>query len=69
MNDSIRLVIDFTRDSSGEVGIHVTTEAFDVRQTPDDLGSVWVGFCKAINAHMRARGSPDFNCLEVHEGN
>lgn len=65
-NNSIRMVIDFSKDpGSCEVAIHVTTEAFEPQETDDHLGAAWVGFCKAINEYMQKTGSPDFNCMKA----
>ena len=53
-------------DSDGNVGVGVHTDPFDPKEQTDDMGAMWVGICQAINAYVRSRGIPNFDCLKAH---
>lgn len=52
-----------------ELHVHVNTEKFNLRDTPDAVGETWVGLCKAINGYLNSHGLPHFDCMTAHKEN
>lgn len=62
------MIIDI--DLLGEdLHVHVSTQGFNPKEQPEQVGVMWIGLCQQINAYMNAHGMPGFDCLTAHEEN